>query len=88
MRASARALIALSASIVVTIPVVSDGNKSATALTFELARKCREMAVKAYPPVVAGSRQGTAQKERDYFRSCVAQSGRMDDQPPTENQKK
>jgi hypothetical protein len=78
-----RALIALGVSIVIIFPV-GDGNKPARALTVELAKKCREMAVKAYPPAVVGSRHGTAQKERDYFQSCIAEGG----QPPTESEKK
>ena len=78
-----RALIALAVSIVIIFPL-GDDNKSARALTLELAKKCREMAVKAYPPTVVGSRNGTAQKERDYFQSCVAQGGR----PPTDSEKK
>ena len=79
-----RTLIALATSVVITVPAVGDGNESARALTVELAKKCREMAVKAHPPVIAGSRQGTAQKERDYFQNCVAQGG----QPSTDNQAK
>ena len=78
-----RALIALAVSIVIIFPV-GDGNESARALTVELAKKCREMAVKEYPPTVVGSRHGTAQQERDYFQSCVAQGG----QPPTKSEKK
>jgi hypothetical protein len=83
-----RALVALASSIVIAVFVIGDGSTSARALTAELAKRCREMAIKAYPPVVAGSRFGTAQKERDYFQSCVAQGGRTDDQPSSDYRKK
>jgi hypothetical protein len=51
----------------------------ASALTAELARKCRDMAIRAHPPVPAGSMTGSAQAERTYFRTCVAQNGYMKD---------
>jgi hypothetical protein len=53
----------------------------ASALTAQLARKCRDMAIKAHPPVVAGSRKGTAEAEREYFGKCVASNGSMPGQP-------
>lgn len=45
--------------------------------TAELAKKCRELAVKAHPPVPAGSKKGTAQAERAYFQKCIANQGKM-----------
>jgi hypothetical protein len=61
----------------------------ASALTAELARKCRDMAIMAHPPVPAGSMIGSAQAERAYFRTCVANNGNMSNdgmpqQPTTE----
>jgi hypothetical protein len=41
----------------------------------ELAKKCREMTVKAYPPVPAGTKKGTAQAERDFFKKCIENRG-------------
>jgi hypothetical protein len=41
----------------------------------ELAKKCREMTVKAYPPAPAGTKQGTAQAERDFFKKCIENRG-------------
>jgi hypothetical protein len=43
----------------------------------ELAKKCREMAVKAHPPQPAGTSPYAA-AQRDYFRECVAKGGNMD----------
>ena len=52
--------------------------QAASAPTAELAKKCREMMIKAYPPLPSGSRNGNAQQQREYFRTCVAQSGKME----------
>jgi hypothetical protein len=60
-------------------------NHAASALTADLAKKCREMMVEAYPPQPAGRSTGSAQQERSYFRACVAQGGKMDNpETPTE----
>lgn len=50
----------------------------ASALTAELAKKCRALAIKAHPPVVPGKRSGNEQAQRDYFRDCVAKEGNVD----------
>jgi hypothetical protein len=54
--------------------VVAPG--SAAAITAELAKKCREMMIKAYPTRPAGSRTGAEQAQRDYFKQCIANKGR------------
>jgi len=47
--------------------------------TAAVAKKCRELAIKAYPPKRAGStKTGTAQEERDYFAQCLRNGGNMD----------
>jgi len=43
----------------------------AAAITAEVAKKCREVAVKSHPPQPAGTKD-YAQAERDAFRDCVA----------------
>jgi hypothetical protein len=52
-----------------------------SAVTVELAKKCRALMVEAYPPKLAGSIQGNAKEERDYFRTCLARNGKMDNPP-------
>lgn len=57
----------------------------ASVLTTEIAKKCGALTAKAYPPrqignPAAGSEKGSGQAERDYFRKCVANEGKMDDQ--------
>ena len=56
------------------------------AITVEVAKKCNALTAKAYPPRVvgnpaAGSANGNAQDQRDYFGKCVSNGGNMDNQP-------
>jgi hypothetical protein len=51
----------------------------ASALTADVAKKCRELMVKAHPPLPAGSIKGSPQAQREYFRTRVAQDGKMDE---------
>jgi hypothetical protein len=48
----------------------------ASAISAALAKKCREMAIKAHPPHRAGTK-GYMQAEREYFRVCVEKNGKM-----------
>jgi len=47
----------------------------ASSITAELAKKCRTMAISAYPTMLAGSRKGSAENQREFFQRCVAQNG-------------
>jgi hypothetical protein len=47
----------------------------AAAISVDLAIKCRNLAVKAYPPKRVGSKSGNAVAERKYYRSCIANNG-------------
>ncbi len=49
---------------------------SVAAISADLARKCREMAIKAHPPKPAGTK-AYAQAERDFFRECISKNGEM-----------
>jgi hypothetical protein len=44
----------------------------------ELAKTCRALMIKAVPTNTYGG-DGTAQKQREYFRECVARKGDMPD---------
>ena len=62
----------------------------AVALSADLAKKCREMAIRAHPPAPAGTK-AYAQAEREFFRSCIAKNGETGDHggqksPPQGNQ--
>jgi len=53
--------------------------QSPTPPTAAVAKKCRELAIKAYPKKLPGStKTGTAQEERDYFAQCLRNGGNMD----------
>jgi hypothetical protein len=58
-----------------TLPAVFS---PAGAITAELAKKCRDMAVRAPPPQPAGTNPYAA-AERSYFRECVSKGGNMDE---------
>ena len=56
----------------------------ASAITAEVAKKCNVLLSKEFPPrepgnPAAGSKKGTAQTQRDYFKKCVANGGNLDD---------
>jgi hypothetical protein len=61
----------------VAVVLIVSMSQPVSAITADVAKKCRELAVKAHPPAVAGSKTGTAQAERDYFRACIAKGGNM-----------
>ncbi len=47
----------------------------ASALTAEVAKKCRELAIKAHPQNPAGTK-AYAQAQQEYFRDCIAKEGK------------
>ena len=58
--------------------------QNALAITAEVARKCGELADKAYPPRVpgnpaAGHLNGTSQDVENYFNKCEANGGKAPD---------
>lgn len=52
--------------------------RTAPAISADLAKRCREMAIRAHPYEQPGAGTGHAQEEREYFRQCVAKNGKMD----------
>ncbi|MEW6455071.1 MAG: hypothetical protein AB1490_30825 [Pseudomonadota bacterium] len=55
----------------------------AEAITAELAKKCRQMAVTVHPSARPGTRTGAQKAQNEYYRECVAKDGNMDDKPKT-----
>lgn len=47
----------------------------ASAITAELAKKCRELALEAHPPVRAGTKAGTSAEFRAFYQSCITNNG-------------
>ncbi len=66
------------------LAVVAGTPQPASAITAELAKKCRAMSIKAHPYKLPGQKgPGTAQAERAYFNECVAKGGEMPDASTT-----
>ena len=65
------------ACAMVGVAISSSLAQQAQRPTAELAKKCREMAVKAHPTQLAGTTPYAA-LQREYFRQCVAKGGNMD----------
>ena len=63
----------LCAFIVLVVPAYLSYAQPASAISVELAKKCRELAVKAHPTPTAGSKATGAEKaQRDYFTRHVS----------------
>jgi hypothetical protein len=63
------------AGLVITLSLANP----ASAITADLAKKCRAMAIKAHPPVLPGAKTGTAKAERDFYNICITNNGTMPD---------
>ena len=69
----------LSAAIVLTLAAYLPTTQPALAITAELAKKCRALAIKAHPSPKPGSKKtGIEKAQRDYFRECVAKDGKTE----------
>ncbi len=66
------------------LAVILSTSAPASAITVELAKKCREMSLKAHPPTLPGTKAGSGQAERDFFRACISNNG---DAPRDDTQK-
>lgn len=76
---SVKLVVALGAAAAMMVCVAG---KPASAITVELAKKCRSLALKAYPYKLVGERgPGNAQAQRSYFSECVAKQGNMPTEP-------
>jgi hypothetical protein len=74
-------LTALAALIVAVQLFLLGAVSPAAAISAELAKKCRDMAIKAHPMELPGAKP-YAQAERDYFKTCVSNNGQMQDNGP------
>lgn len=73
-----------SAGLAAVLTLVAPG--TASAITVEVARACEAAVAKAFPPrqignPAAGSTKGTGKDQREYFKKCVANDGKVDDMP-------
>lgn len=76
---SVRIFIALGATVAIMVCVAAT---PASAVTIELAKKCRDLSLKAYPYKLVGQPgPGNAQAQRGYFSECIAKQGNMAAEP-------
>jgi hypothetical protein len=54
----------------------------AAALSADLAKKCRDMAIKSHPPPIPPGGKAYAEAERAFFSECVSKNGDMTVEPP------
>jgi len=73
----AKGIAKFAASVGLTLLLASSGARPSLSITAELAKKCRELAIKAHPTQRAGTRSSTGEEQRAYFRDCVAKNGDM-----------
>lgn len=66
-------------SVAITMIAILSMTAPASAISADLAIKCRDMAIKAHPPKQPGGKKGYAQAERNFFRLCVSNNGKMPD---------
>jgi len=69
-------LTAAATILIVPVTVVSAATPAA-AISADLAKKCRQMAIKAHPPPVPLGNEAYAQAQREFFRECVAKNGEV-----------
>ena len=75
-------IFAATAAVVVSVQTLIFATASpAVAISADLAKKCRELAIKSHPPEPAGTKP-YAQAERDFFRNCISKSDDAKDNGP------
>jgi hypothetical protein len=77
------------AVVLAAVTFASAGIRPAAAISVELAKKCRGLALEAHPYKLPGEPgAGSATAQRDYFSECVKQDGNMPSEPSGTNQSK
>ena len=61
------------------VAVLLWAQRPADAITAELAKTCRDKALKAYPRLPPGTKTGNAKAQQDYYRDCLAKQGNSTD---------
>ena len=70
------------AAVIISLQILILSTASpAIAISADLAKKCRELAVKSHPPAPAGTTP-YAQAERDFFRNCISKGDDAKDNDP------
>ena len=56
------------------------------AISADLAKKCRDMAIHAHPPPIPPGNKAYAQAEREFFSECISRNGQMPDNGAQQDQ--
>jgi hypothetical protein len=80
MTNSPRAITAIS---LFALSILFYPDSPAAALSADLAKKCRDMAIKSHPPPIPPGGKAYAEAERTFFSECVSKNGDMTVQPPS-----
>jgi len=80
-----RKIFTTTAGVVVSTLTLTLAALPAAAISTDLAKKCRDMAIKAHPPEPAGTK-GYAQAERDFYAVCISKNGEMTIRGPQKGQ--
>jgi hypothetical protein len=72
-------LAALTAIVALAHVVVLSTASPVAAISADLAKKCRDMAINSHPPPIPPGNKAYAQAERDFFHECVSKNGQMPD---------
>lgn len=72
----------LAATTVCAPLVLVCATSPAGAISVDLAKKCRDLAIKSHPPPIPPGNKAYAVAERQFFANCVAKNGQVqsDDQ--------
>jgi hypothetical protein len=66
------------ALVILIAAVLAWSQAPAGAISEELAKKCRAMALKVHPSARPGTKTGSQKAQQDYFRNCVAKEGKIE----------
>lgn len=66
------------ALVVLAVAMLAVAPQPASAITVELAKKCRELAAKALPKEGASDRRANIKAQQKYYEDCVAKNGKLD----------
>ena len=66
-------------AVLVTLCALLSSAPGASAITAELAKKCRALAIKAHPTARAGTKGGSEGAQRTFYNDCVAKDGNVDE---------
>jgi hypothetical protein len=76
---SSVAVIAVASILVAVLIGIFATVEPVAAITVELAKKCRQMAINSHPPPIPPGNKAYGEAERSFFQECVKKNGDMGD---------